>query len=206
MSKSFQNLATVKNVQIPLKPAAMRIYGSIFPNCRVEDLRQNGVKVHVLDKEFGIDSLIHLESGQWFSIQEKYRDYPKYDHHDFTQEIENGNGTPGEWYSLASQLYFYGWGDPRKNIFMEWFILDVAQYKLIVERKGGIEKCGKKKQNQEHGSSWFVPVHFETIFPAIIYFGNGMTYLKRANENYFHKPRLLPRLERKYWGYGTGQF
>jgi len=70
MRKSFENLPTVK-FQERMKPAALRIYRRLFPGCEVEDLRKEGVKVHVLDKEFGIDALIRFQAGQWVSIQEK---------------------------------------------------------------------------------------------------------------------------------------
>ena len=185
---SFNNLATVRQVQEPLKPAALRIYKSIFPSCKIEDLRAEGVKVHVLDQEFGIDSLIHLESGQWFSIQEKYRHYPKWKWHDFTQEVENGDGTPGEWQKLGAQFYFYGWGDPQTKSFMEWFILNIPEYKLIIERCGGIYKSGKIQQNKLHGRAKFVGVPYLTIRPAIYYFGNSHIYCKRLDGKTFSQP------------------
>src|SRR3972149_6514992 len=97
----FEKLATVK-FQQKMKPAALRIYAKLFPGCVVQDLRENGVRVHILDKEFGIDSLIVLEDGQWLSIQEKYRNNDAIRYLDFTQEYKNAVGTPqesnGEWY------------------------------------------------------------------------------------------------------------
>jgi len=189
----FSQLRTVKDVQLPLKTAAKRIYESIFPKCRIEDLREKGVKVHILDKEFGIDALLHMGSGQWFSIQEKYRDYPKWTFHDFTQEIKNGDGTDGEWQKLGAQLYFYGWGDPKKSVFLEWFILDISRYKLIIERLGGITKAGKIQCNKYDGASIFVGIPFITVRPAMLYFGTGSVYVKRLDDRSFSQPFLLKR-------------
>lgn len=189
----FNNLTTIQNVHLPLKPAAVRIYKSIFRGCKIEDLREEGVKVHVLDKEFGVDSLLHLKSGQWFSIQEKYRDYKKYNFHDFTQEIENGDGTPGEWEKLGAQIYFYGWGSFDKKVFLEWMILDIAKYKLIVERLGGIKKAGVVRKNFLHGSSKFCCVPFQTIRPAIWYWGTTHAYVKRLSDTTFSQPFLLKK-------------
>jgi len=184
-NNNFNDLLTVKNVQIPLKPAALRIYQSIFPNSKIEDLREKGVKVHILDKEFGIDSLLYLSSGQWFSIQEKYRHLSYWKYHEFTQEFINGDGSQGEWFSLAAQLYFYGWGDPIESIFYEWFILSIPTYKIIIERLGGIESAGKKFSNEKHGKSKFVAIKYETIEPAIIYLGTKNVYQKRLSNGSF---------------------
>jgi hypothetical protein len=68
----FENLSTVK-FQMKMKPSAIRIYKKLFPGSELVDLRENGVKIHILDKEFGIDALLNLVGGQWVSIQEKYR-------------------------------------------------------------------------------------------------------------------------------------
>jgi len=187
---SFNNLSTVK-FQEKMKPAAARIYKSIFPNCRVEDLRSDGFKVHVLDQEFAIDSLLHLDGGQWFSIQEKYRDYPKWGFHDFTQELKNGDGTPGEWSKLGAQLYFYGWCDPSKSVFLEWFIMDVVKYKILIERGGGIYHVGNVRQNKQHGSATFAGVPYEIIKPAILYSGSGNVYYKRVDCFSFSNPKIL---------------
>ncbi|MBU1289911.1 hypothetical protein KKG85_01565, partial [Patescibacteria group bacterium] len=135
MGNDFSDLSTVK-FQEKLKPYALEIYQNLFPGCYLQDLREEGVNVHILDKEFGIDSLIVLKSQQWISIQEKYRDYkflitpylqvePPYP--DFTQEFKNGYGTnyeqPGEWFKLGAQLYFYGWANETNTEFERWVLL-----------------------------------------------------------------------------------
>lgn len=188
---NFENLSTVKRVQLPLKPAALRIYQSIFPGCRIEDLRENGIKVHILDKEFAIDSLLYVESGQWFSLQEKYRKIQDWHYHDFTQEFENGDGTDGEWFKLGAQLYFFGWGDPNVPMFYEWFILSIPTYKILVERYGGIKKIGPIRENYIHGKAKFTCINFEKIRPAILYFGTDYVFLKRLSDSTFSEPKLI---------------
>jgi hypothetical protein len=156
-----------------MKPAALRIYRRLFPGCEVEDLRKEGVKVHVLDKELGIDSLLTTKQGQWFSIQEKYRAHKWLQYLDFTQEYRNAEGTehesPGEWFKLGAQLYFYGWANEAETDFEKWAILDVAAYKLLVERAGGLAAIGTKRQNRIHGRASFFAIPIQKLRPAFIY-------------------------------------
>jgi hypothetical protein len=180
MASNFDKLTTVK-FQQKMRPAAVQIYQRLFPGCNIEDLRENGVKVHVLDKEFGIDSLIVLDSGQWLSIQEKYRRnqylvnpslQTKPPIPDFTQEIVNAAGTEhesrGEWFQLGAQLYFFGWANTEETDFAKWCLLDVARYKLIVEQRGGIEQMGVVRQNRTHGRAKFVAFSITDIQEAWI--------------------------------------
>jgi hypothetical protein len=168
---SFDDLGTV-SFQKKMKPAAIRIYEKIFPNCVINDLRENGVAVHVLDKEFGIDSLITFPSGQWISIQEKYRRNNFIRYLDFTQEYLNAAGTPneakGEWFKLGAQLYFYGWANKEENDFEKWALLDIAKYKMLVEKSGGLDKIGLYKKNMQHGRASFYAIPIKTLFPAFI--------------------------------------
>jgi hypothetical protein len=172
MRQPFENLPTVK-FQERMKPAALRIYHRLFPGCEVEDLRKEGVKVHVLDKEFGIDALIRFQAGQWVSIQEKYRSHAALKYLDFTQEYMNAEGTehesPGEWFKLGSQLYFYGWANEAETDFDKWVVLDVAAYKLLVERAGGLPAIGTKRQNRIHGRASFFAIPIEKLRPAFVY-------------------------------------
>ena len=163
----FNNLSTVRFQQL-LKPAALRIYSQIFPNSIIEDLREKGVKVHILDKEFGIDSLLHLETKQWISVQEKYRDNSCLRWGDFTQEYMNGDGSQGEWFKLGAQLYFYGWANKDNTDFEKWFLMDILKYKLIINQAGGIEKVGELRENYRYGQATFYTIPLEKIRSAFI--------------------------------------
>lgn len=168
---SFNNLSTVR-FQQKMKPAALRIYHTVFPGCELEDLREEGVRVHVLDREFGIDSLINLPSQQWISLQEKYRKHDALRYLDFTQEYKNGVGTthesPGEWFKLGAQLYFYGWANADETDFAKWFLMDIAKYKMLVEEKGGLDKLGVLRQNQRHGRASFYAIPVKELLPCFI--------------------------------------
>jgi len=167
----FNNLSTVR-FQQRMKPAALRIYQMVFPRCKVEDLREEGVRVHVLDQEFGIDSLINLPSKQWLSLQEKYRNNSALKYLDFTQEYMNAVGTPkespGEWFKLGAQLYFYGWANAAVTEFEKWFLMDIAKYKLLVEQAGGLKRIGTLRQNQRHGRASFYAIPVKAITSCFI--------------------------------------
>lgn len=185
MATPFENLSTEK-FRLKMRPHAEKIYQGIFPNSRIEDLRGEGVKVHILDKEFAIDTLWHLPSGQWISIQEKYRnnDYfvkpylqTKPPYPDFTQEYKNACGTQhennGEWFKLAAQLYFYGWANAQQTGFAHWIILNVARYKGLVEKRGGLHKIGVLKNNKKHGSASFYAISEVDLKQAIVMSGKA---------------------------------
>lgn len=168
----FDQLSTVR-FQQKMKPAALRIYRKVFPGCDLEDLREDGVRVHVLDREFGIDSLIAMPSQQWISLQEKYRTHDALKYGDFTQEYMNGAGTkhesPGEWFKLGAQLYFYGWANRNETDFEYWFLMDIAKYKILVEDSGGLDKIGVLRHNRKHGSANFYAIpakRLESCFVA----------------------------------------
>jgi len=167
----FNNLNTVR-FQQQMKPAALRIYRAVFPGCEVEDLREDGVKVHILDREFGIDSLINLPSCQWISLQEKYRNHKFLSYLEFTQEYMNAVGTQyesqGEWFKLGAQLYFYGWANADQTGFAKWLLMDIAKYKMLVEEKGGLERIGTLIPNRRHGRATFYAIPVSVLEPCFV--------------------------------------
>jgi|TARA_Y100000310_G_scaffold115981_1_gene114585 hypothetical protein len=169
MDSSFQNTTLF---QKKMRPAALRVYRRIFPDCEVMDLRADGFKVHVLDKEFGIDSLIKLPSGQWLSLQEKYRRNNASKYEDFTQEYKNAVGTKyesdGEWFKLAAQVYFYGWANENETEFEKWVLIDIPQYKIIVEQSGGLKHMGVYRQNSTYGKASFFCIPIAKLDGAIL--------------------------------------
>lgn len=171
-TRIFESFETVRFQQV-MKPHAIRIYKRLFPGCELVDLREGGVKVHVLDQEFGIDALLTFPGNQWISIQEKYRDNCFLKYGDFTQEYKNADGTihesHGEWFKLGAQLYFYGWANSDNSDFSKWVIIDIAKYKLIVNKLGGIEKAGEKRYNWKHGRASFYCIPLDTVQDAILF-------------------------------------
>lgn len=172
LEKNFNELSTVK-FQEKMRPVAIEIYESIWPGCKIKDLREQGVKVHILDKEFGIDTISTFKSGQWISIQEKYRRFELWNKYkDFTQEYMNAVGTinegPGEWFHLGAQIYFVGWADKKETSFPYWFIMDIAKYKIIVEQAGGLDKVGRINYNNKNGRASFYGIPINIIKPAFL--------------------------------------
>ena len=179
-NQSFDNLTTEK-FRVRMRPHAVAIYEQLFPGCTIEDLREQGVRVHVLDKHFGIDTLATFATGQWISIQEKYRTHPYLVNPrlrinprcpDFTQEYKNAVGTKyeevGEWFKLGAQLYFYGWASEDESRFEKWLLMDIARYKLLVEERGGLAAIGKMRQNNRHGRASFYCIPINELKPAWI--------------------------------------
>ncbi len=174
---NFNDLETVK-FQGKLSLAAENIYRNIFSIKEIKDLRGDNDKPHILDQEFAIDKLLILKSGHWISVQEKYRKniflkdqkyMINYPNPDFTQEYKNGNGTLGEWFKLAAQIYFFGWSNKDETDFEKWVIIDIVKYKLIIEKMGGIEKVGKLRKNYTHGSASFYCIPIQILKDAFLY-------------------------------------
>ena len=180
MASDFASLTT-ERFRIKMRPAALAIYQQVFPGCEIQDLREQGVNVHVLDKEFGVDTLATMPSGQWLSIQEKYRRHaclvnPRYQVRppipDFTQEFKNACGTAyesnGEWFKLGAQLYFYGWANTSETDFERWVLIDIAKYKLLVESAGGLDRLGRMQRNERHGRASFYAIPVNLLASAFI--------------------------------------
>ena len=155
-----------------MRPHAHDLYRRVFPGCTVEDCRINGKGVHTLDKHFGIDTIIRLKTGSFFTLQEKYREANFIKYQDFTQGYMTGAGTgqesPGEWFKLEADLYFYGWANEDNDGFKKWFLMDVVQYKLMVECAGGLERIGNLRQNRFHSKTSFYSVHLDHVKPCWI--------------------------------------
>jgi len=155
-----------------MKPAALKIYGKIFPGCEVVYLTGAGSEAHELDREMGIDARIELPTGQHITLQEKYRRHYFLRFRDFTQEYKNAVGTQheckGEFFKLAAQAYFYGWANESATDFEAWVLFDVLKYKLLVERAGGLDNMGRYMQNDKHGRASFYCIPITRIDSAIL--------------------------------------
>jgi hypothetical protein len=154
-------------------PCAVEVYQSIWPGSTVRDMRGEP-----LDKHYGIDLHWILPSGQYITVQEKYRKHkfltdrtlktspPSPDFtQGYTRAVGTKNQSPGEWFKLAAQFYFYGWADDSERSFEQWVILDVLKYKLLIEEAGGFEEMKNRREcvwleNHEHGLTgfWALPI------------------------------------------------
>ena len=155
-----------------MRPAAQRVYQRLFSGCTVEFAGDDD-RLRQLDESFGIDAVLRLRSGQIITAQQKFRRHQNLiNYGDFTQEFRNAAGSEneaeGEWFYLAAQLYFYGWANEDETDFAAWVLLDVMRYKLLIERRGGLEKVGRLRHNQAHGRASFYAIPLETLKPAIL--------------------------------------
>jgi hypothetical protein len=177
---NFKDLKTV-SFQQKMDVHVKSIYKKLWPDCKIIDLRSNGHKAHILDQYFGIDTIIECKDGCRITIQEKSRENEFLQYRDFTQEYINGYGTinesPGEWFNLTAQIYFYGWANKDETKFEKWFIMDVFLYKMIIQ-KWGLTVIGKRNINKLHGRSLFYGIKLRHLFPAFVadyrhgYYGN----------------------------------
>lgn len=154
-----------------MRPAVEHIFQQLFPECEVVYTREDS-DLQQLDNFFAVDTILTLPSGQIITAQQKCRRHRYLEFGDFTQEYMNAAGTehetPGEWFRLAAQLYFYGWANPNEDGFAAWVILDVIQYKMLVEREGGLEQIGQLNWNVERGRANFYAIPVDTLRPTFV--------------------------------------
>ena len=149
-----------------------RVYQAYFPECKVRYTREQD-ELRPFDDHFAIDTILELRSGGIVTAQQKCRRYGYFlKYRDFTQEYMNAVGSiyesRGEWFHLASQIYFYGWANQAENGLAAWALLDVVKYKMLVEQGGGLDKVGTLRRNRVHGSASFYTIPMETLRPAFI--------------------------------------
>ena len=157
--------------ELRMRAAIEDVFRTCFPGCQVQYTRERD-ELRRFDEYFAIDTILKLSSGQIITAQQKCRRNQYLKYKDFTQEFTNASGgiyeTPGEWFHLAAQLYFYGWADQAENGLAAWVLLDVIKYKILIEQAGGLDKIGTLQRNRVHGSASFYAIPIETLRPAFI--------------------------------------
>lgn len=172
-----------------MRPWIAAAFQEVFPGVRVRPLgepqrRSCPVCRHerderlLIDKYLGIDGLLELPDGSRIYYQSKVRRHrwlgrglrPGYP--DFTQEVRNGQATlwdsPGEWFKLHAQVYFYGWANESEDGLADWIMLDVLEYKRLVLAAGGLPMIGRRCRNGRHGAAEFYAISIRDLEPAII--------------------------------------
>ena len=173
MENSFESACRVTNkTNRDLLPLVEPIYQQFIPGCRREDIRNGDLLRGTLDIDFAIDSRIICPDGSWIAMQEKLREYKEVRYRDFTMEHRNAFGTqyesPGEWFHLGAQLYFYAWADVSRTRFAAWRLFDVAAIKILVACAGGLEKVGRFQKNSAYGKASFYGIPIWKLGPAIV--------------------------------------
>jgi hypothetical protein len=155
MSKFDDDMA----VSLRRQGDADRIYREILPVKHTERFPKNS-PLHILDRKFAIDVVITLETGMIFTVQEKFRrhDVWRAGYRDFTLEyMSNKNGTKGEYFHLATDLYFYGWENHDRTGFIEANVFYAAPVKKAIS-DGRLR--GRLIPNKKHSSATFYAYHF----------------------------------------------
>lgn len=121
-----------------------------------------------IDKEQHIDYIL-TKGHLLFKIQEKIRRYTKWlKHKDFTMEMENGDGKPGEWHNLKAQLYLYAWSNTLENDLVDWMVINIDQLKRLDISKYQVQT------NDLHGKAKFVSIPLKDIKYCIIDHSKGL--------------------------------
>lgn len=165
----FGKLVTV-DFNTKMKPYAHEIIKNLFtPSCG--EVAIQPTLIHI-DKECGIGITVQSKrTGATYTIQEKYRKNSFMHFDEFTQEYMNATGTEhqaeGEWFHLYSNYIFYGYANAKEDGFSKWVLIDTLLYKFLVEQAGGLDKIGKLRHNQKHGTASFYTIPLKSLESAI---------------------------------------
>lgn len=146
------------------------IYFNIFPGLekvqRSDRSKIDTPKVEFLDKELGIDTLLLFYNGAILTFQEKSRTFPYLEkYNDFTFEFYNDPDTksPGEWFKLVSQFYFYGFANVRENGYVRYYIIDVPLFRYFLNLKDKKWLETHTKFNRPPAKANFIWISFDEI-------------------------------------------
>ena len=86
-------------------------------------------------------------------------------YNDFTFEYYNDPNVKdvGEWFKLASQMYFYGYINSSYDGYSRYYIIIVPLFRLYLNSKDYKWIKNHTKQNNVHGKSNFIYVPFDNI-------------------------------------------
>ncbi|MCD0496820.1 MAG: hypothetical protein GY734_21840 [Herbaspirillum sp.] len=167
-----------------MRKPAHKIIKSIFDEYYQDQFKVEKLNSLELDKEASIDSKVEsLTTKVNFSIQEKYRTNDKLVFGDFTQELYNDfggeNQTDGEFKHLWADFYFYGWTNKAETDFVSFFVMDIKEYKQLVQRAGGLSKLpGAASQvNAAYGKALFYSIPLPTLKPAMFAWSQSLDHI-----------------------------
>jgi len=130
---------------------------------------------HPLDQYFGIDGEIILKCGSIITFQTKVRrqKYLKRFGDYFTIEYFSNNltKTEGEFFHLASDIYFYGYLNKEETDFEKYHILKVFPLKNFIATNF-IKYIQNLRYNKKHSFASFIPIPFSEIPSQIFIEGN----------------------------------
>lgn len=167
-----------------MRKPAHKIIKDIFGQFFDDDFTVTKLDSLELDQQASIDSKVECSRTRVnFSIQEKYRTNDKLVFLDFTQEVFNDYGgehqSDGEFKHLWADFYFYGWANKDETGFAEFFILDIKQYKMLVQKAGGLSKLpGAASQvNAAYGKALFYTIPLASLKAAAWAWSKGLDHI-----------------------------
>ena len=167
-----------KNFEEKMTPHIDAIYKNTFKGLdkivRSSRDTDTDAKIMMMDRELAIDTFLHFFDGTVITLQEKTRKnyFLRYD--DFTFEYFNDPRTldEGEWFKLASQLYFYGFANVREDGYEKYYLVDVPKLRLFLKNKIGIERLEREflRHNKPPAIANFFAVPFSIFRSSSDYF------------------------------------
>lgn len=140
--------------EIKMRPLIDKIYRDVFGN--IEITRFDDYKMNVLDKEFAIDVRLTLPNKQILLGQEKSLSYQYSKFRTLTVEYYQNPSTQetGDWFKLASQIYFCGYCDEEVNSFYPWVLVD--WFKLVLLTNQNKIKWFTRQNTKDNAMASFI--------------------------------------------------
>lgn len=153
-----------------MRPIADVLYKQLISGIVAIERFPKGTARFILDKEYAIDLQFTLSTGMVITAQEKFREFDKWlaennrpQYSDVTVELYNDpiQKIKGDWFNLASQVYFVGYASKDELSFDRYILLDWVQV-IIETGKGNITWKTKDNQNGRARAS-FNYTSFKTL-------------------------------------------
>jgi len=150
-----------------MQPYINEIYYDLFGKDIVIDrskVSENEIRKSFLDKELSIDTIIIFENQSFITIQEKSRRNCYLTFNDFTFEYYSNRFSfkKGQWFKLASQLFFYGYVNENENGYSKYYLLDIVRLRLFLSKRTKESIIRKLKNNTKRASN-FLPIKFDEM-------------------------------------------
>lgn len=114
---------------------------------------------HLLDREHAIDSRITFSNGMILTLQEKFLSfkYAKYESMTIEYQQDQFSGEPGDWYKIASQLYFVGYLSGDNSSFVKWVLVDFCRLVLATQNGKVNWRMNANKDGHARASFKWIP-------------------------------------------------
>jgi len=170
-----------KDFEEKMRPHIDAIYQKTFKNIstilRTNRESKTDPKFMIMDKDLAIDTHLYFQDGTLLTFQEKTLQHTKQKYQQFTFEYQNDpqNNVPGEWFKLASQLYFFGYANEAQTGYLQWWILNVPRLRLFLLNVIGIETLKEKylhnNKPPKKANFFAIPFNlFKTAEDAVVFF------------------------------------